>query len=394
MGDETVETTVDRDPIRIAFLTPWKVDDADAWSGVVARMYAALCERAATQAIETGHLKASIVDRGAARVIGQFSSKQYLTGHALATSWKVGKYVTEAVRSSGADVVLAVAASQEVAFADIHQPVVQVTDATFASMLDYYPLFTRLHPMSVWQGNVMAKRAQTRSGSFAVATHWARDSLISDYKVLPADCEVVPFGPRMEPDLPPRRQAGGGLRVLVVASNWQRKRGDKAIAAVETVRQRFPHTTLTVVGNAPTLPDWVRSVGRVPAHELAQLYADHDVLLELADANAGGVTLTDAHAFGLPVIATDTGGVSSIVAHGESGILVPTEESAVNEVVAALIAIQDPGLRLSLAAAANKRHHGLLNWNHWAESTLRICENVRKRPAAHIPSASDTQAST
>ncbi|WP_171027105.1 glycosyltransferase family 4 protein [Pseudarthrobacter sp. NamB4] len=381
--------SVSEAPLRLAFLTPWRVDDPAAWSGVVMHMHAALSERACTQVIETGHLKASIFDRGAAKILGQFSSKQYLTGHALATSLKVGKYVTETVRGSGADVVLAVAASQEIAFAKIQQPVVHVTDATFAAMLDYYPLFTRLHPMSIWQGKRMSRRAQTKSTAFSVATHWAKNSLVSDYGLPAADCEVVPFGPRVEPVPGPRSRAGVGLRVLVVASDWRRKGGDKALKAVGAVRLKFPQTTLTVVGNAPLLPDWVKSLGRVPADQMAGLYAEHDVLLELADANAGGVTLTDAHAFGLPVIATDTGGVCSIVAHGESGILISPGENALGEAIAALISVQNPRLRLSLAAGARKRHNDLLNWNHWADATLRICENLRYRAATRISSEID-----
>lgn len=366
-------------PMRIAFLTPWKVDDPASWSGVVKRMHEALSERTPTQTIETGHLGASIVDRAASKILGQVSSKQYLTGHALATGRRVGRYVTDAMRRSSADVVLAVAASQEVAFADIRQPVVHVTDATFASMLGYYPLFTSLHPLSVWQGTHMAKRAQLSCTAFSVATHWARDSLISDYGVQPAACEVIPFGPRMESVSVPHRQPGPGLRVLVVASDWQRKGGDKALAAVDAVRGDFPQTSLTVVGHAPRLPDWVRTVGRVPAHELADLYESHDVLLELAEANAGGVTLTDAHAFGLPVIATNTGGVSSIVADRASGILVAPGAGGGREAVNALRAMQDPGFRLTLATSAYHRYRNLLNWDRWAEATLRMCETAALR---------------
>lgn len=391
MNDEAGELAANsaRGPLRISFLTPWRVKDPASWSGVVMRMYEALSERASLQVIETGGLGASIVDRASARILGQVSSKQYLTGHALATSWKTGKYVSQALRGSDTVVVLAVAASQEIAFADIRQPVIHVTDATFASMLDYYPLFTGLHPISAWQGNRMAKRAQINSTAFSVATQWAKNSLISDYGVNPADCEVVPFGPRIQPVLEPRPQAGAGLRVLVVTSDWRRKGGDKALKAVQAVRHEFPQTTLTVVGNAPVLPEWVRTVGRVPTHKMAELYGEHDVLLELAEANAGGVTLTDAHAFGLPVLATDTGGVSSIVRHGESGILIRPGTEVIPDAVFALIAMQDHRFRSSLSSGALKRHQHLLNWNCWADSTLRICENVLSRSSARISSPID-----
>ncbi len=68
---------------------------------------------------------------------------------------------------------------------------------------------------------------------------------------------------------------------------------------------------------------------------MADLYAAHDVLLEPARANAGGVTLTDATASGLPVVATRTGGVPSIVDDGVTGFLVDADDP-VREAVAAL----------------------------------------------------------
>lgn len=338
-------------------------------------MYQALKNHADVTAVETGHIKMSQIDRGILATLGRASNKPYLSGHALATSIKRGKAVTELVRQAEADVVLCVAASQDIAFARFDRPVVQVTDATFEAMRGYYPLFSNLHPLSLWQGARMARRSQARTAGFSVASHWAKNAL-EESGVPPEICRVIPFGPAMQPPVPYQRQPKAGLRVLVVASDWQRKGGDFAVAAVASIRERHPGTSLTVVGNAPALPNWVTSLGRVPREGMPKIYAEHDVLLELAEANAGGVTLTDAHAFGLPVIATNTGGVGSIVADGISGILIDGKKDPILQVSMALKALNGKRLHQEMVDSAHERHRTLLNWETWAQETLRLCQDV------------------
>lgn len=338
-------------------------------------MHQALKDHADVVAIETGDIKMSQIDRGILATLGRVSSRPYLSGHALATSRKRGKVVTELIRRSEADVVLCVAASQDIAFADFAQPVIQVTDATFHAMQEYYPLFSNLHPLSIWQGSQMSRRSQAKTSAFSVASKWAKDALEKS-GASPEACRVIPFGPSMQPPLPLQRELASELRVLVVASDWQRKGGDLAVAAVAKVRQRHPDISLTVVGNAPRLPNWVTNLGRVSRNAMPSLYAEHDVLLELAVANAGGVTLTDAQAFGLPVVATNTGGVSSIVSNGVSGILLEAETDLLLEASTALEALREDRFYQDLAAGANERHRRLLNWDTWASETARLCQET------------------
>lgn len=365
--------TKDETTLRIAFLTPWTVADEKSWSGVIDPMYRALKNHADVVAVETGDIKMSQIDRGILATLGRVSNRPYLSGHALATSIKRGKTVSGLVRQTQADVVLGVAASQDIAFGRFNQPVVQVTDATFHAMQGYYPLFSNLHPLSLWQGAHMSRRSQAKTAAFSVASEWAKHALEESGAHLER-CRVIPFGPAMQPPSAFKRQGRAGLRVLVVASDWQRKGGDLAVAAVTAVRERHPEISLTVVGNTPTLPGWVSNLGRVPKDGMPKIYAEHDVLLELAEANAGGVTLTDAHAFGLPVIATNTGGVGSIVADGVSGILIDGKKDLILQVGLALEALSDTRLHQDMVKGAEERHRTLLNWDTWALETFRLCQ--------------------
>lgn len=364
--------------MRIAFLTPWRIRDPQSWSGVVCRMNQALEVRAEIIPIETHGLRASLLDRAWMKTFSRLSQKRYLSGHSLAGGFSRRKRVEDLVRRSGADVVLAVAASQDIAMARFSCPVVQVTDATFQAMIGYYPLFSELQSVLRWQGARLAKLATSNTEAFAVASGWAKDSLVRHYGVPEARCAVVPFGPSCEPEEQPQPVERSALRILVVCSDWNRKGGDLAVSAVEVLREQCPDSALTVVGDAPALPEWVTCLGRVPRSNMPELYRTHDVLLELATANAGGVTLTDAHAFGLPTIATDTGGVGSIVDRGVTGLLVDPDGDVVAEAAAALRALYDRAYRTGMARAAYQRHLDLLNWDTWASDVLEVCRQSQR----------------
>ncbi|WP_167516441.1 glycosyltransferase family 4 protein [Pseudoclavibacter terrae] len=371
--------------LRIGFLTPWDTSNANAWSGVLGPMMLALAQRATLIPLSTADVQTALPDRVLARLLGSISSKKYLWDQAIATSRARGRNASSVVGAADLDVILAVAASQDVAFLNTRGiPIVQVGDATFKAIRDYYPMFTNLHPLSVVQQEAVAKRATRATDRFAMATQWSIDSLVADYGVSSGSCVLAPFGPALEPSQPPTAALGeaGVLRALLVTSDWARKGGDLAVRVIEHVRRQHPGVTLTVVGNTPDgLPDWVENLGRLPRQELAEQYERADVLLELATANAGGVTLTDAAAFGLPAIATDTGGVSSIVESGTSGLLFPAGADTFTAAVAAVETMLDRDVRSRYARGARAQHEATLNWEAWADAVTALCvEAVSSAP--------------
>ena len=81
------------------------------------------------------------------------------------------------------------------------------------------------------------------------------------------------------------------------------------------------------------------------------LYRAADLYLWPAVKEAFGVAPIEAQAAGLPVIAGRSGGVSSVVAEGETGLLTPEGDAAAfAEAVRALLA--DPERRAAMGRAA------------------------------------------
>ncbi len=374
--------------MRLGFLTSWGLEDPDSWSGVVQPMYAALHAVLGTHSdlvpIPVSVTRHHLVDRAATRLLGQVG-RGYLPEHALATSrsWAAG--TTRLVREARVDVVLSVAASTPLAYARHGLPVVEVSDSTFGLVTGYYPQFTGLHAVSRWQGEALGRRTSRRAAAFLIATDWAARSLEEDYGVERTRITVAPFGPSTtSARLPDGPRPGEPLRLLFVGRDWVRKGGERALEILTELRRSGTACELTVVGPGPEAPgipaEGVRVLGRVARSGMGDLYAAHDVLLEPALANAGGVTLTDATASGLPVVATRTGGVPSIVDDGVTGLLVDAD-NPVPGAVAALRRLAEPDAWRSMSEAGVRRGTDVLSWEKWAATTVDVCGRVA-RPRA------------
>jgi glycosyltransferase involved in cell wall biosynthesis len=79
-----------------------------------------------------------------------------------------------------------------------------------------------------------------------------------------------------------------------------------------------------------------------------------DIFVHPALAEGLGVAALKAAAAGVPVVGFDAGGLGEAVIHGETGILVPPEDTgALREAIAALM--DDESLRTRLGGAGRKR---------------------------------------
>ena len=137
--------------------------------------------------------------------------------------------------------------------------------------------------------------------------------------------------------LPPAgRGAGGAGRPALAAA-----RGGRRAGAPARSRRRLP------AGRT-------RWLGRRSAAELPAILAGADLFVWPAAREAIGMALLEAAAAGLPVVASATGGVPAVVAHGETGLLAPAGDAAAFAgCLRALLA--DPGRRRAMGRAARRR---------------------------------------
>ena len=212
------------------------------------------------------------------------------------------------------------------------------TDATFASIVDFYPEATGLHPRTLRNGNELEQRALETSAAAIYASDWAAASAIKDYGTDPAKVHVLPFGANLvtlpeptELDRLLSLRSGQVCRLLFVGLDWARKGGSIAVETARLLNLAGVETELTVIGaNVPgPIEPFVKSLGFVNKKANPEMftaaYERSHFLLVPSRAESAGVVYAEASAFGVPSIATDVGGVSTQIKDGVSGRLFPLE---------------------------------------------------------------------
>jgi glycosyltransferase involved in cell wall biosynthesis len=148
--------------------------------------------------------------------------------------------------------------------------------------------------------------------------------------------EVILPGIEMPKDLPnaglraqARSRWGFSSEDFVIghAGAFTREKGqDIALAAAMLLAPRLPQARMLLVGDGPersTIP--TPAIAQLPGfiEDLAEFYAAIDLYIMPSRSEAWGLTALRAMAFGIPVIASNVGGLPELVA--QTGWLVPPE---------------------------------------------------------------------
>ena len=181
-------------------------------------------------------------------------------------------------------------------------------------------------------------RSDLQHADALVADGWAAQHLPGK---LGRSIEFIPKGvdaTRFRPDGPTAREhlhLESRRVVIAVARLVPLKNLRLLIEAVAKVCVRLPDTQLLIVGDGPEraavrarvaelgLTDSVTFAGSVPQGDLPLFYRAADVFALSSDFDNSPNVVLEAMASGLPVVATDVGGVRDFVAEGIGGAVVP-----------------------------------------------------------------------
>lgn len=120
----------------------------------------------------------------------------------------------------------------------------------------------------------------------------------------------------------------------------QEKGQDVAAEAFELLKDRMPGLRMILAGEGPTL-ETIRAAHPSPGLILPGYVADSATLLAALDlfimpsrSEGWGLAALEAMASGLPVIASNTGGLAEMIGHGETGWLIgPGDSRALAEAI-------------------------------------------------------------
>jgi glycosyltransferase involved in cell wall biosynthesis len=380
--------------LRIAFLSLQNARDPRSWSGTPYFTAVSLAERGA-EVMHVGPLpvwpmKAMRARRKLERRLG---IAQSMPGASLAWSRLCGRLARAGIDRlpTRPDVLFAPAGSVLIANLVTDIPVVYLSDATVRLMLDYYPEFTGLSKQAIQTADALEQAAIARAALLVYPTRWAADSAINDYGADPGKIVVAPLGANFLEDEIDRAGSppdDGVCRLLFVGADWQRKGGAIALNTVRYLQALGVPCRLTVVGTHP--PRRVNSaetefVGYLDKNRpvdrarLNALYREAHFFLLPTRNECYGIVFCEAAAYGLPVLATRTGGVPDVVSEGENGFTLPPEDEG--EGYAARIAEiwADRERYRALREGSRRMFETRLNWFAWSGAVLDAMERVAGR---------------
>ena len=180
--------------------------------------------------------------------------------------------------------------------------------------------------------------------------------------------------------LAPGTAAGG--RLLSVAAVTPVKGHDVLLAALATVADlAWECTCVGSLDRDPGFADALRRrAGRVrfagprTGADLDRAYAAADLLVLPSRAESYGMVVTEALARGIPVIASDVGGVPEALGDGPGLLVPPGDAVALGGALRAWLS--DPGLRERLRRAARERRAALHGWDVTTAAVAGVLEGV------------------
>ena len=129
---------------------------------------------------------------------------------------------------------------------------------------------------------------------------------------------------------------------------------------------------------SPRLQAAVDFAGEKLREELPEYYRAADVLVNPSLSESFGMSLVEAHASGLPVVATRVGGMQELVRDGENGLLVaPANPAELSEALLSLL--EDPKLRRRLGRAGLADAAGRFAWDRIAQDALGHYREILER---------------
>ncbi|MDJ0553023.1 MAG: glycosyltransferase family 4 protein [Microcoleaceae cyanobacterium MO_207.B10] len=377
--------------MKVAYITAHNPHNPFSWSGTNYYMFKSL----QAQGLDVTHVGKSLwpwsrhLPKPFQGIARRFDRQNNSSDDFMAAASKSAKLLEKELQSKPYDIIFTPVSSVECGSLNTSLPMVYLSDGTFRLLKDYYSYMMQQPEKVREHKDFLEAKIIERADSLVFSSQWAANSAIQDYHTPPEKVHIVPFGPNIErvEDLNTilEQRQMDEIRLLFVGGDWERKGGPIAFETVRALNEMGIKAQLIVCGATPPekhQAEYVSSRGYLQKHqpqqleELISLLCSCHFMFVPSRADCTPIVFCEASAYALPVISTQTGGISSVVFEGENGYLLPLE--ATGEDFAKLIAniFQDREKYLQLAMSTRKTYEDKLNWNQWGSKVRQLLESL------------------
>lgn len=366
--------------MKIAYIAPTDpFKDKKAWSGTYFNIREAL-EKAGHQVTWIGYSIKTLQCRITAKFLKNIVFDVNLTEI-------MGKAKVNSIKEnfSNYDLIFVPAQSDIISALKTSTPIIHYSDATVHAMINYY-----------WFGlsnreKIIAERTEQKAISNTTlniySSHWAANSAINDYGADPNRIAVLPFGANVDdskvvPIKPYEEGKNSQLNILFSGINWERKGGQIAVDTVNELNKSGIDTQLIICGirnldsKIENLP-FVKNIGFLNKN-IPEQYNDYLSILENSDifilptrAECSATVLNEANAYGIPILTTDTGGLSDYVINNVNGQRLALSDGGKEYADVIKNWIKENRLK-ELSKGARKLYNERNSWNAWSNNFNRL----------------------
>ena len=375
---------------RIVFLTAADAKDRRSWSGTHYYMAQAL-QKHCGDIFYIGPMKPNLVKVG--RLLDKISTKlfgkKYKFEYSFLLAKKYAQIAEKKFVEKSFDVIFAPAASSQIIFLNSPAPIIYLSDTTFRLLYMASAPYSRLLNISINEGEKMERLALHKADFVLYPSTWAANSAIDDYHVRKEKVHVIPFGANLD-NIPCsetvlKRKKSNQCRLLFLGVDWQRKGGEIAFETLLKLEEFGIEAELIVCGCKPPSKFFHDRMTVIPLldkndeeqhSKLMNLFLTSDFLFLPTRSECYGIVFCEANAFGLPVITTNSGGVSGVITNGQNGFMLPI--TAKGSDYAKLISeiYQDDQRYYQLVKSSRSAFEKRLNWDAWALEVKKIITQI------------------
>lgn len=277
-----------------------------------------------------------------------------------------------------------------------NKPYVFWYDSTFDLSLGHY--YTKFCDASVEQSLARDRKALERCSFAIYSSEWAAQSARKTLGFESHKVFSIPFGANLDQVPTPtdveqaidrriQRQQHKEIKLLFIGRDWQRKDGQTALDVLSLLNTQGYQSHLTIVGCEPKISDSLKD--RVTIHpfldknhpadrtRISNLYLDSDFFIMTSFAESYGIVYCEALAHGCPCLATNVGGVGTIVSNGNTGYLFERQDDLPHQILTTIIqCCQSPENYQQLAQSCYQAYRDSFNWSTAAQKLNPILEKA------------------
>jgi glycosyltransferase involved in cell wall biosynthesis len=271
-------------------------------------------------------------------------------------------------------------------------PVLFWVDAVTEAMVDYYAgAFANIGSGELRIAHAQEQASLDRAAFAIYSSNWAADTVKKNYKISRDKVRVIEFGANLPINhglsdiaaLTEQRLASKCV-LLFVGVDWDRKGGAYAFETAKLLNERGIETVLKVVGGTAPKSSFVENLGFINKNtpegqqQIKHLLATSTFFLLPTRAEAAGIVFCEASAYGLPTIATRTGGVENYVIDSRTGYCLPLTAGGIDYADAIARTLARPDTYRQLSIGAFEKYKQTLNWSVGVSSMLNLVQQAQR----------------